>query len=239
MKNFIIATMLALAPLSINAAELSGSVFAATDYMYRGQSITGSEPTVGAELLADNLVVDGVFASVGVTAINPSPIDDLNEVRTDVGVGYASTLGKFEYSVGLHRVFNPIVERADDYNELRTSVGYPINNTFKAVGELSVIVSGDAGRDIFAAAGVEASGIVFDNLDISAKLTQRHFSRSNVDTLNAFEVGAVYSLTPALEVFGLYSVGGSTVRDLFDGEFGFNAVDNSSGGLLGIRYNFN
>lgn len=239
MKNTIIATILALTAISVNAAELSGSVFAASDYMYRGQSITGSDPTVGANLLAENIFVDGTFATVGVTAINPSPIDDLNEIRTDVGIGYASTLGKLEYSVGLHRVFNPIVERSDDYNEVRTTVGYPINQTFKAVGELSVITSGDLGRDIFAAGGIEASDVFTDGLDLSAKLTQRHFSRSDLDTLNAFEVGASYAVTPALEVFGLYSVGGDTVQDLFDSEFRFNTVDNSSGGLVGIRYSFN
>lgn len=239
MKNTIIAAVFALSALSVNAAELSGSVFAATDYMYRGQSITGSDPTIGANLRADNLVLDGAFATVGVTAINPSPVDDLNEVRTDVGLGYASTLGNLEYSVSFHRVFNPIVERAQDYNELRTNLGYPINQQFKAVGELSVITSGDLGRDVFVAGGVEATDLFVDGLDLSAKLTQRHFSRSDVDTLNAFEVGATYALTPAFEVFGLYSVGGSTVRDLFDSEFTFNAVDNSSGGLVGIRYNFN
>lgn len=239
MKNTIIAAILTVASLSVNAAELTGSVFAATDYMHRGQSVTGSEPTVGANLLADNLFLDGVFASAGVTAIDPSPIDGLNEVRTDVGVGFASTLGKFEYSVALHRVFNPIVERTEDYNEVRTTVAYPFTKTLKAVGELSVIASGDLGRDVFAAGGIVASDVLTDGLDLSAKLTQRHFSRSDVDTLNAFEVGATYAITPALEVFGLYSVGGDTVRDLFDGELAFNTVDNSSGGLVGIRYNFN
>lgn len=238
MKNTIIATILTFAALSVNAAELSGSVFAATDYMYRGQSITGNDPTVGANLLAQDVVVDGVFVTAGVTATNPSPIEFINEVRTDVGLGYASTLGKLEYSVALHRVFNPIVERTEDYNELRTSVGYPISNTFKAVGEVAVITSGNFGRDVFAAGGVEASDVFTSGLDLSAKLTQRHFSRSDLDTLNAFELGASYDLTPSLQLYGLYSVGGSTVRDLLDSGLTFNAVDNSSGGLVGISYNF-
>jgi hypothetical protein len=207
MKSLILAVSLALASTVAVASESnSTAVFrAGTDFVYRGQDLTGSQGTVGLGLLFDNVVWDGVYVSGDFDTVEVTPLNDNTQVRTDFQVGYGAVWNDFTYSVSLARVLNP-VSYYDDYTELRARGQYSY-----FYGEIGQGLSNDVNTDTYFAVGVEgrpftqelllgASGS-FISYDGDA------YGVSNVEW-NNFQVYASYDLWRELDVNVGYSFGG-------------------------------
>lgn len=239
MKNVIFATILSLAAASANAANVSATVSASSDLLYRGQSVTAGQPTVAGTLDFTDVFVDGVFVKVETAVIDVSPVDSNKKFRTDIGVGYAGQVGRLDYAVSVNRVFNPVVERPVDFTEVRGDVVFNATEKLDVLAEVAVATDKLYGRDVYAALGLGYSDLLVDNLDVSVLASGRYFDLAGTGDFNNLQVGASYAVTDNLAVFGDYSVSGETVLDFVEQVGTFNAATIPSVGQVGIRYSFN
>lgn len=239
MKNVIFAAIFSLAAASANAANVSATVSASSDLLYRGQSVTDGQPTVAGTLDFTDVFVDGVFVKVGTAVIDASPVDANKTLRTDVGVGYAGQVGRLDYAVSVNRVFNPVVERTVDFNEVRGELTFNATEKLDLLAQVAVATDKQLGRDAYAAVGIGYNGLFTDKLDVTVLTSGRYFDLAGTAEYNNFQVGASYAVTDNLSVFGDYSVGGETVLDFVEQVGTFNAASIPSVGQVGLRYNFN
>lgn len=208
--NLAAALALAVASsVSVASESNSTAVFrAGSDFVYRGQDLTGSQGTVGLGLLFDNVVWDGVYVSGDFDTVEVTPLNDNTQVRTDFQVGYGNVWNDLTYSVSLARVINP-VNYASDYTELRARGQYSI-----VYAEVGQGLSNDVNTDTYFAVGVE--GRPFSDrllLGTSASFISYdgdQYGASNVEW-NNYQVYASYDVWRELDVNAGYSFGGDTV----------------------------
>jgi hypothetical protein len=205
--NLTAVVTLALAS-SVSVASESNSTAvlrAGSDFIYRGQDLTGSQGTVGLGLLFDNVVWDGVYVSGDFDTVEVTPLNDNTQVRTDFQVGYGNVWNDFTYSASLARVLNP-VSYAADYTEFRARGQYSI-----AYVEVGQGLSNDINTDTYFAVGVE--GRPFSDKLLLGTSTSfisydgDAYGASNVEW-NNFQVYASYDLWRELDVNAGFSLGG-------------------------------
>ena len=206
-----LAAALALAVVSsVSVASESDSTAvlrAASDFVYRGQDLTGSQGTVGLGLRFDNVVWDGVYVAGDFDTVEVTPLNDNTQVRTDFEVGYSNVWNSLNYSVSLARVLNP-VNYSSDYTELRARGQYSF-----VYAEVGQGISNDINTDTYFSVGIEGrpfspnlllgTSVSFINYDGDA------VGVSNVEW-NNYEVYASYDLWRELDVAVGYSFGGDT-----------------------------
>jgi len=209
MKSLTLAVLLATAStLAVASESNSTAVFrAGSDFIYRGQDLTGSQGTVGLGLLFDNVVWDGVFVSSDFDTVEMTPINDNTQVRTDFQIGYGNIWNDFTYSASLARVVNPVNYYAD-YTELRARGQYAF-----VYGEVGQGLSSNVNTDTYFALGVE--GRPFSQELLLGASTSFISYDGNVDgnsnvEWNNFQVYASYDLWRELDVTAGFSVGGDT-----------------------------
>lgn len=240
MKNLFLASVLMMfgAVSQANAADVTGTVGATTDYMYHGVSVSGNDPTVFGNVRFDNTFVDGLGVSVSGVVVDSSPFNSSKTVRSEFGVFYDYRFtDNVSAEFGAYRVLNPIVY-ANDYNELRASVDWSLNDKLSVFGQASTMVSSAAPRDTYLAVGARYKGLFTNKLTVSALVSTVHQDYNSEFTFNNLELGAEYALTNRWTVFGTYSVGGDTVLNGVNGLVHFNATNIPSGGALGVKYTF-
>lgn len=207
MKSLVLALTLAMAStVSVASESNSTAVFrAGSDFVYRGQDLTGSQGTVGLGLLFDNVVWDGVYVSGDFDTVEVTPLNENTQVRTDFQVGYGNIWNDFTYSVSLARVLNPVSYHSD-YTELRARGQYSI-----VYGEVGQGLSNDINTDTYFAVGVEGRPFTQELLlGTSASFISYDgdaYGVSNVEW-NNLQVYASYDLWRELDVNVGYSFGG-------------------------------
>lgn len=209
MKSLTLAVVLAtMSSLSYASESNSTAVLrAGSDFIYRGQDLTGSQGTVGLGLLFDNVVWDGVFVSSDFDTVEMTPINDNTQVRTDFQVGYGAVWNDFTYSASLARVVNPVNYYAD-YTELRARGQYSF-----VYGEVGQGLTSNVNTDTYFAVGVE--GRPFSQELLLGASTSFISYDGNVDgnsnvEWNNFQVYASYDLWRELDVTAGFSIGGDT-----------------------------
>lgn len=237
MKNILIASLLLVATTSANAAEVDVSVSAASDYLYRGQTVTQGEPTVYGSLTLKDVVVPNVYLRGEGVVLNLAPYEEDKTLRSEFGVGYRKSFGQLDFDLSVNRVFNPVLY-AKDYNEGRFEVNWNATDKVDVFGRVAHIVSDGVANDSYVAVGVKKQDFFVDKLSVSALASTFRSDATASYAFNNFELTAEYELAKGLYAFGTYSVGGATVRDAFDEEVKFDAVEIPSAGMVGFTYRF-
>lgn len=240
MKNVLLGCILLglFAASNVNAADVTASVGASSDYFYRGVSLTNGDPTVFGSLKVDNVLVDNLSVSVDGVVLNASPLNDSKTVRSELGVSYRFLPAKaVSLDVGAYRVLNPVVY-ANDYNELRVQSDWKVKDDVTVYGKAAAIVGNVSYNDTFLAVGVKKEGFLVDPLTVSVEAANIHSDFAGRDSFNNLELTASYKLTEKLDVFGVYSVGGESVANALTGAVDFNGRPIGSGGLVGVKYTF-
>lgn len=209
MKSLTLAVVLAtMSSLSYASESNSTAVLrAGSDFIYRGQDLTGSQGTVGLGLLFDNVVWDGVFVSSDFDTVELTPVNGNTQVRTDFQVGYRNSWNDFSYSTSLARVVNPVNYNAD-YTELRARGQYSI-----VYAEVGQGLSNEVNTNTYFAVGVEGRPFSQELL-LGASTSFISYDgdaagASNVEW-NNFQVYATYDLWRELDVTAGLSIGGNT-----------------------------
>jgi len=120
-RQVLIGGSLLLIATSMQAAEISGNVTLASDYVYRGVSQTSEEPTIqgGFDVTVENGVYAGIWAS---------NISFDGSVEVDYYIGFSNDiLEDWSYDIGLiHYDYpNQVVASPDsDFQELYFSLSY-------------------------------------------------------------------------------------------------------------------
>lgn len=238
MKKLIFGLVLALGMTTAFAQDLSGDVSVGSRYLYRGLQLN-PDATVGVEGKADNLFVNGLYASGQINTLSTSPVNQTT-TRSDVGVGYHNSFGidGFDADVSFHRVWNPSQYASsayvnpylnvfqNNYNEVRGTVSYNLGPA-KIYGQVGQIVSTGFSRDTYVAAGVETDALL-QNLTVGALVSGEHYRNAGVTRYNNTELYASYKVWKGLSAEARYSFGGRFVDD--------SRIDNR--GYVGVRYSF-
>lgn len=233
MKNVILALCLALVSTSAFATDVNVTVGASTDYLNHGRSVTNGQPTIFGGLRVENLLLDGVYASVDGVVTDIAPLNERKTVRTELGLGYAFTIKDTTIDLGIKRTFNPVLAPVD-YNQFIAKARWSATDKLSVFGEVSKVMSSDLQQDFYANAGVEYRGLFTDKLSVGGLMAVVHGKNDNGLVYNNTELFASYNLGNGFEAFGKYSIGGSSFGSLT----AFNSGDIPSGGLLGVRYTF-
>lgn len=238
MKNVILTVLLALATAPAFATDATVSVEAASDYLYRGQSVTADKPAITADLRLDDLVVDGLFVTASGTTIDVGNLDETGSVRTDLAVGYGRNFGGLDVSASVARVINPVLY-SDDYTEVRVDAAYPLTANLSVTGQVAQILTDSVGQDRYASVGLAYSDFLTEGLTVGGLVSVADYDFADTAEFNNAEVFATYAVAQNLEVFGTYSWGGESVENLFDAtDITFNASALKNQGLVGVRYTF-
>lgn len=240
MKNVLLGCILMglAATSNVYASDVTATVGASSDYFYRGVSLTNNDPAVFGSLKVDNVVLKNLSVSVDGVVLDTSPANNDKTLRSELGVSYKFVPSdKVSVDVGAYRVFNPVVY-ANDFNEMRVKADWSVRDDVTVYGKAAAIVGSVPYNDTFLAVGVEKEGFLVDRLTVGAEVASIHSDFSGRDSFNNLELSASYKLTQNLDVFGLYSVGGSNVARALDGVAKFNGRPISSGGLVGLKYTF-
>lgn len=243
-KNLLLTTGLLALLLSSNVSaadtKVTGTVTAQSEYNDKGKSVS-DDASVGIALRASNVLVDGLFITGEANSLTVTPLNDAR-LRTELGLGYARTIGSFQTEASLNRVFNPVIY-GDDYSEVRGRVGY----SYFFV-EASQGITKGVNRDTYVALGAEAQfnprwtgsakvSAASYKLGGRTRLTNcgslagcewLPWSESQDTHFNNFEVSTSYNFYGNFDGFLTYSEGG---RD-YDG----SEIKNQFWG--GVKYRF-
>lgn len=202
MKNLLVICTLMFSGLAFASDNIDASTWLSSDYLYRGESLSGGEAAAGLDLRVSNIVFDGVFVSAE-TAVWDLGGTDAN--RIDAGVGYGSSLfdGRLGYSLSAHRVIGSELE---SYSELRVGVFTDLNSQFRLFGGIEHLVDGRDSKDTFIEAGLRLTITDFLWSSVSASAVHND-ERDNTDFHNA-SVSVGWQLLPGLSLVGKYSHGG-------------------------------
>lgn len=236
MKKLIAtATLISLVALAapVFAADVDVNVGASSDFLVRGQSVTGDKPAVFGSLKFNDVLVKNAFVSVDGIVLNPSPVSKTKTLRSEFGVGYEFAFSKVSGYAGLYRVFNPVLYSAD-YNEARVQVEYSPTDTISLYGKAAQIVSSSTDKDSYVALGAKYNGLMHDKLSLSVQFSGLRDGRTNDFAYNNTELTAEYKISKGLYAFGTYSIGGDTASKVFRS----TTTNVPSQGLVGVRYQF-
>lgn len=238
MKNVILSVLLALVATPVFATEATVSVEAASDYLYRGQSVTADKPAVSASIRLDDLAFDGVFATASGTTIDIGNLDEEGTVRTDLAIGYGTAFGNLDVAASVGRVINPVLY-SENYTEVRFDAAYALTENLSVNGQVAQIISDSVGQDRYAAIGLSYSDFVMDGLTVGGLVSVADYDFADMSEFNNAELFATYRLVDNLELFGKYSWGGESVENLFDAtDITFNTSSLKNQGMVGLRYTF-
>lgn len=239
MKNVLFGMILmALGTSAAHAADVKASVGASTDYFYHGVSLTNGEPTVFGSLKVDNVFVDNLSLSVDGAVLNSAPLNANKTVRADFGVAYKfAPADAWTVDVGAYRVVNPVIYSAD-YNELRAKATWKASDRLSVFGGVTNILSDAVPNDTYLSVGLNYDQFLVAPLSVGLQANSLYSDAANQHTFNNLELTANYKVTPKVDVFALYSVGGSTTASAFDVPVSFRGNPIPSGGLVGVKYTF-
>lgn len=238
MKNVILALLLTLASTSALAANTDVSVGVASDYLYRGQSVTNGDPTVFGSVKFDNVVVNKAYISVDGVVVNLAPLNASKTVRADVGVGYAFDVTKnLSLDLSVHRVWNPVVQ-ASDYNEARAQATFAVTDKFSVYGRVAKAGANTVLNDWYFAGGADYKGFMTPKLSVGALVSAVDSTHGGNVKFNNAEIYASYDIYKGLSAFGMYSFGGSTANRVLQNQVVLNSTNIPDGGMIGVRYSF-
>lgn len=240
MKKMFLALVLAFASASAFASQGTASVSAevASDYLYRGQSVTGDRPAVTAGLHLQDLVVKGTFVNLTGTTIDLTDLDRDGALRTELEVGFGHKVGRLDTSLSVARVLNPVLYSAD-YTEARLGAEFELTKNLAVTGQYAQILNSDVGDDRYASLGLKYSNFLVDGLTVGGLVSAQDYKSADRTEFNNAELFATYALSKNVEVFGLYSWGGKSVLSLTDrADVNFHASDLSDQGAVGLRVKF-
>jgi hypothetical protein len=206
MRKTILALSLAVLSFGAYASDLSSrvTVSAASDLIYRGEDVTGSQGTVGLELEFNNVLFNGVYFSTAANTVEATPLNDYVDARVDVEAGYAGVYEDFGYSVGLARVVNP-VNYVDDYTEVRVRGNYRF-----AYAELGQGLTDGVNQDTYFAVGVE-DRLFWEPLLLGVSASVVNYDNGDTD-FNNVQVYGQYDLYEGLVAEAGYSWGGNRLN---------------------------
>lgn len=238
MKNVFFALLLAMAATPALATDATVSVEATSDYLYRGQSVTGDKPAVSASLRLDGLVADGVFVTAKGTTIDIGNLDQDGTVRTDLALGYSRAFGNLNVAVSAARVLNPVLY-AQDYTEARVDASYGLTKNLSVTGQFAQILTSAVGQDRYASLGLKYDNFLVNDLTVGGLVSVADYKKAARTEFNNAEVYGSYAITKNLAVFGSYSWGGTSVLHALDAtDVSFNASNLSNQGQVGVRVTF-
>lgn len=226
-KNLMAISLVLAASMSSIAvasdSNANATVSVASDYIYRGVDVTGSQGTLGLGLSFDDVVFNGVFLNGNFNTIEATPFNGNTSVRSDLEVGYGNTAYGVDYSVSLARVVNPVSYTAD-YTEVRVRGSYgPV------YAEVGHGLTANVNRDTYFGVGVEGE-VLYPNLTVGALasvVSYDTFSGLSDTRFNNLEVYASYPVVRDLTVNAGYSYGGESV-----------VADFSNHAWVGVSYTF-
>lgn len=206
MKKTLLSLSLFTASIGAYASTLTStvSVEAASDLIYRGQDVTGSQGTVGVGLQFENVLLDGVYFSTLANTIEATPLNDDIDLRVDVEVGYAAVYNDFGYSVSLARVVNP-VNYVDDYSEFRLRGNYHF-----AYAEFGQGLTNGVNQDTYFSAGVEGR-LFWEPLLVGVSASVVNYDNGDTE-FNNVQVYGRYDLYKGLVAEAGYSWGGDRLN---------------------------
>ncbi|GBG14872.1 uncharacterized protein NMK_2473 [Novimethylophilus kurashikiensis] len=109
----------------VPGVKLTGDVHAATDYNFRGMSLSGNNPTLGFNVTATHET--GLFASLDENTVNVSGINGVHQYLSNITVGYNTEVGPgIKLGGGVTRYqFNGPNSAADmTFNEVYAHAGW-------------------------------------------------------------------------------------------------------------------
>lgn len=171
--------------------------------MNRG-TVVSDTATVGLGLRFDDVVLDGAFVRANFDSVSGlTPFNDSISFRSDLGVGYGSTLLGNKWEVSANRVMNPVIY-ADDYTEARARVSRGMLFVEAAQGLTSGV-----NNDTYLAVGAEQT--LLPGLAVGALASAIRYDGSNASAMNFnnVEVFARYNVWRNLDAKLNYSYGGN------------------------------
>lgn len=202
MKNLLAICTLMFSSMAFASDNIDTSAWLSSDYLYRGESLSGGEAAAGLDLRVSNIVFDGVFVSTSAAVWD---LGDSDANRIDAGVGFGSSLldGRLGYSLSAHRV---ISSEWDSYSEFRAGVFTDLSSQLRLFGGVEHLFEGRDSKDTFFLAGVRYT--LSDSLWASVSASAlRSDERDDIDFHNA-SVSLGWQFLPGLSLVGKYSQGG-------------------------------
>lgn len=205
-------TLLAIAFVAASAtatAETTADLWASTDYLYRGSSLSHGEAALGLNYESSDVLIPGLSVNAGLAVWDFTGRTGDTVHRADVGVAYSGDLAyDLKYTVGVNRVLTNDVFAAD-YSEVRGRLSRDFGDRFTVFGELGYSFTDAVSNDLYTAVGV--SYAVSDSIWVAGAVSAVDSEFRNSWNHNHAEVKAGWDVTSQFGVFAQATYGN---RDL-------------------------